>query len=50
MENKIKVIDLFSGCGSFSYGFESAGYHVLLGVDNDKAALETFKANHMRHS
>ena len=46
MENKLKVIDLFSGCGGFSYGFESAGYHVLLGVDNDKAALETFKANH----
>lgn len=48
-ENKrhqFKVIDLFSGCGGFSYGFESAGFHVVLGVDNDKAALETFKANH----
>jgi len=46
MPNKLKVIDLFSGCGGFSYGFESAGFHVVLGVDNDKAALETFKANH----
>lgn len=46
MQEKLKVIDLFSGCGGFSYGFESAGYHVVLGVDNDKAALETFKANH----
>lgn len=46
MVNKLKVIDLFSGCGGFSYGFESAGFHVVLGVDNDKAALETFKANH----
>jgi DNA (cytosine-5)-methyltransferase 1 len=46
MDNKLKVIDLFSGCGGFSYGFESAGFHVVLGVDNDKAALETFKANH----
>lgn len=45
-ESKLKVIDLFSGCGGFSYGFESAGYHVVLGVDNDKMALETFKANH----
>jgi DNA (cytosine-5)-methyltransferase 1 len=44
--NKLKVIDLFSGCGGFSYGFESAGYHIVLGVDNDKIALETFKANH----
>lgn len=46
MDNKLKVIDLFSGCGGFSFGFESAGYHVVLGVDNDKTALETFKANH----
>jgi FkbM family methyltransferase len=46
MQTKFKVIDLFSGCGGFSYGFESAGFHVVLGVDNDKAALETFKANH----
>jgi DNA (cytosine-5)-methyltransferase 1 len=46
MQDKLKVIDLFSGCGGFSYGFESAGFHVVLGVDNDKAALETFKANH----
>lgn len=46
MGKKLKVIDLFSGCGGFSYGFESAGFHVVLGVDNDKMALETFKANH----
>jgi DNA (cytosine-5)-methyltransferase 1 len=46
MLDNLKVIDLFSGCGGFSYGFESAGFHVVLGVDNDKAALETFKNNH----
>lgn len=46
MSKKLKVIDLFSGCGGFSYGFEEAGFHVVLGVDNDKTALETFKANH----
>ena len=43
---QFKVIDLFSGCGGFSYGFETAGYHVVLGVDNDKMALETFAKNH----
>lgn len=43
---KYKVIDLFSGCGGFSYGFESAGFQVTLGVDNDKIALDTFKLNH----
>ena len=46
MTEKLKVIDLFSGCGGFSFGFETAGFHVVLGVDNDKASLETFKANH----
>ena len=43
---KYKVIDLFSGCGGFSYGFESAGFQIVLGVDNDKIALDTFKLNH----
>lgn len=45
--NKFNVIDLFSGCGGFSYGFESAGFNVILGVDNDNAALNTFKYNHI---
>lgn len=45
-EDKLNVIDLFSGCGGFSYGFESAGYNVVLGVDNEKIALDTFKLNH----
>lgn len=40
------VIDMFSGCGGLSRGFMDAGYKVLLGVDNDVAALQTFKKNH----
>jgi DNA (cytosine-5)-methyltransferase 1 len=42
----MNVIDLFCGSGGLSYGFEQAGYNVLLGVDNDAKALETFKYNH----
>ncbi|CBH20438.1 Cytosine-specific methyltransferase [Acetoanaerobium sticklandii] len=42
----MNLIDLFCGCGGLSYGFEQAGFNVLLGIDNDKAALETFKLNH----
>lgn len=42
----MKVLDLFSGCGGFSYGFQEAGYDVVLGVDNEKVALDTFKHNH----
>lgn len=46
MDKKLTVIDLFSGCGGFSYGFQQAGYHVILGVDNTAVALKTFEKNH----
>ena len=42
----MKVLDLFSGCGGFSYGFQEARFDVVLGVDNVKIALDTFKYNH----
>lgn len=42
----MKVLDLFSGCGGFSYGFQEAGFNVVLGIDNVKVALDTFKYNH----
>ena len=44
--NKFNVVDLFCGAGGLSYGFEKAGFNVLLGIDNDKKALETFELNH----
>ena len=40
------VLDLFCGCGGLSYGFESAGFDILVGIDNDAKALETFELNH----
>lgn len=43
---EFNVIDLFCGCGGLSKGFENAGYQVLLGIDNDDAALKTFEKNH----
>lgn len=42
----INVLDLFCGCGGLSCGFERAGYNILLGIDNDEKALETFELNH----
>lgn len=42
----LNVIDLFSGCGGFSYGFQNAGFHIIAGVDNEQSALNTFKYNH----
>lgn len=46
MRREYNVLDLFCGCGGLSYGFEKAGFHVLLGIDNDAKALETFELNH----
>ena len=40
------VLDLFCGSGGMSFGFESAGYKIIAGVDNDKKAIETFELNH----
>ena len=46
MAKSFNIIDLFCGAGGLSYGFERAGFKVLLGIDNDKKATETFIANH----
>lgn len=43
---KLNCIDLFCGCGGLSKGFLDAGYKVLVGVDNNQPALDTFKLNH----
>ena len=40
------AIDLFCGAGGLSYGFKSAGFNILLGIDSDQKALEVFEKNH----
>lgn len=45
-KRKPTVIDMFCGCGGLSRGFMDAGYEVLLGIDNNKDALVSFKENH----
>jgi DNA (cytosine-5)-methyltransferase 1 len=42
----LTFLDLFSGCGGFSLGLESAGMVCKAAVDFNEAAIETFKANH----
>jgi hypothetical protein len=39
------LIDLFSGAGGFSLGFERAGFKTILGLDVHRAAAETFMRN-----
>lgn len=43
--NKI-IIDLFSGCGGLSTGYEMAGFEIPLAVEKDEWASETYKYNH----
>lgn len=45
MKNKIKVVDLFAGCGGLALGFQNSGFDVIAAFDNWKPALETYKKN-----
>lgn len=46
MEKKLRVIDLFSGCGGISEGFsKNQNFEIVGAIDFDKAATETFKLN-----
>lgn len=41
----MRVIDLFSGCGGLSLGFENAGYNIVAAYDNWQPAIDVHKAN-----
>lgn len=43
--NKLVAIDLFCGCGGFSYGFQQAGFDMALGIDMWRDATVTYKHN-----
>jgi DNA (cytosine-5)-methyltransferase 1 len=45
----MKVIDLFSGCGGMSLGFQNAGFEIVSAFDNWKPAIEVYKANFKDH-
>jgi len=42
----IKTIDLFSGCGGFSCGFERANYDVITAVEFDFDIAQSYIVNH----
>ena len=41
----IKAVDLFSGCGGMSLGFQNAGFTMLAAYDNWDAAVNIYKSN-----
>ncbi|WP_069470732.1 DNA cytosine methyltransferase [Candidatus Marithrix sp. Canyon 246] len=41
----MRCVDLFSGCGGFSLGFEQAGFDVVAAIDNWQPALDVYKDN-----
>lgn len=46
LKSKVTAVDIFCGCGGLSQGFTKAGFDVLLGVDCDPWAIETYNRHH----
>lgn len=44
-DNRLKVIDLFSGCGGFSLGLVQAGLRIVASVENEDTAHVTYAYN-----
>ena len=45
MKRELNVIDLFCGCGGLSLGFKQAGFNIVMGIDFNESAIETFNNN-----
>lgn len=43
-----RIVSLFSGCGGLDAGFLSCGHDVILAMDHDQAAVETYNRNFPR--
>lgn len=49
MKTKLKYIDLFSGAGGFSLGFDNKGFQNAFSIDNDPGFCETYVHNFPSH-
>lgn len=48
--NGLTAVDLFCGAGVGAYGIKHAGYNILLGIDNDSYAVNTYNNNIGNHA
>lgn len=46
---KIRVLDLFCGCGGLTTGLKEAGLDIIAGIDIWDKAIDSYKANHPEH-
>jgi DNA (cytosine-5)-methyltransferase 1 len=49
MKDKLKYIDLFSGSGGFSLGFDNKGFQNVFSIDIEPSFCETYKFNFPEH-
>ncbi|MCB7037494.1 DNA cytosine methyltransferase [Eggerthella sinensis] len=45
----MKVVDLFSGCGGLSKGFELAGFNIVAAFENNEGAIKCYNDNFESH-
>lgn len=50
MKNDINYIDLFSGAGGMSLGFDQAGFNNIFSIDIEPRFCETYKTNFPKHN
>lgn len=49
MEKKLKYVDLFSGSGGFSLGFDKKGFKNVFSIDIEPSFCETYRHNFPKH-
>lgn len=49
MKNRMTYIDLFSGSGGFSLGFDRKGFQNIFSIDNEPSFCETYRHNFPNH-
>lgn len=46
LKKPLKAVDLFAGCGGLTEGLRKGGFDVVLAIDSDRLAVETYRRNH----